>query len=269
MIPESLLTKRRRDFYFMTTESTTRFSDRVAHYIKWRPGYPDEVYAELINRKVIATGNTIADIGAGTGLSAKLFLKHKHPVLAVEPNAAMRNAGQELLIDQPIQFYNGTAEATQLPAASVDTIVAAQAFHWFNTQTARKEFQRILRPNGQVILIWNDRIVRGDDFSEAYEEALRYFAIDYAQVDHKQITDTAFDAFWGTGNWQTFAIPNVQELTFEGLLGRVLSSSYMPKEDHPDFSFMQHVLKKIFLRYQNNGSVAMRYDTRVFYGSLN
>jgi SAM-dependent methyltransferase len=251
------------------TATTERFTDRVAHYIKWRPNYPHALYAALVEQEVVQPGAVVADIGAGTGISAALFAEQVHTVFAVEPNAPMREAGAALFAQEPrITWHNGTAEATGLEAASVDVVVAAQAFHWFRAEETRAEFNRILRPGGQVLLLWNDRITKGDGFSEAYEEALRYFAIDYAKVDHKQISTPVFDAFWGVGNWRTTSVPNVQELTFEGLLGRVLSSSYMPQENHPEFPFLQNVLKKIFLRYQQNGTVTMRYTTRAFYGPL-
>ncbi|MCA6361836.1 MAG: class I SAM-dependent methyltransferase [Bacteroidetes bacterium] len=252
------------------SQTTERFSGRVANYVKWRPGYPQALYDALRQNGALTPGDVIADIGAGTGISAMLFAQNGHTVQAVEPNEPMRNAGCEFTAMQPlVNWHAGTAENTGLTAQSINTIAAAQAWHWFDSPETAAEFRRILKPGGQVVLIWNDRITQGDGFSEVYEDALRYFAIDYAKVDHKQFGEASFNKLWGEGNWRETATENVQLLTFEGLIGRVLSSSYMPDETHPEFGFMKNVLKKIFLRYQENGTVTMRYHCRAFHGILN
>lgn len=252
------------------SQTTERFSSRVANYIKWRPDYPQALYKALLEHGVLTPEAVIADIGAGTGISAQLFAAHNHTVMAVEPNQPMREAGQAALAKQPlVSWHNGTADKTGLPSHSADAVIAAQAWHWFDTPETKTEFKRILKPAGQVVLIWNDRITTGDGFSEVYEDALRYFAIDYDKVNHKQFGEDAFNQLWGNNKWKEITVDNVQHLTFEGLLGRVLSSSYMPDEQHPEFEFMKHVLKKIFLRYQENGTIAMRYNTRAFHGTLN
>ncbi|MGL5889670.1 MAG: class I SAM-dependent methyltransferase [Bacteroidia bacterium] len=250
--------------------TTERFTGRVANYVKWRPDYPQELYDALCKQGAIMPGAVVADIGAGTGISAQLFAANNHRVFAVEPNQPMREAGQDFLANQPlVSWHNGTAQTTGLPDSCADAVVAAQAWHWFDTPETVAEFRRILKPGAQVILIWNDRITSGDGFSEVYEDALRYFATDYDKVDHKQFGEASFNKLWGHGRWKETRADNVQHLTFEGLLGRVLSSSYMPDETHPEFEFMKHVLKKIFLRYQENGTVAMLYHSRAFHGQLN
>ncbi|MCU0432637.1 MAG: class I SAM-dependent methyltransferase [Bacteroidia bacterium] len=252
------------------SNTTERFSGRVANYVKWRPGYPQALYEALLKNNTLATTDVIADIGAGTGISAALFAQNGHHVIAVEPNEPMRMAGIEFTATLPlVSWHPGTAHQTGLDTQSINAVVAAQAWHWFDTPETAAEFRRILKPGGQTLLIWNDRITHGDGFSEVYEDALRYFAIDYAKVDHKQFGEASFNKLWGEGRWRETTTENVQLLTFEGLIGRVLSSSYMPDETHPEFEFMRSVLKKIFLRYQENGTIAMRYHCRAFHGILN
>jgi SAM-dependent methyltransferase len=147
-------------------------------------------------------------------------------------------------------------------------IVAAQAFHWFDSEKTKNEFQRILKPGGFVVLMWNDRRTDSTDFLKAYEDLLQMFGTDYNQVNHRNISDERLDAFWGKGNWKMFSEENHQDFNFESLKGRLLSSSYVPGESHPDHAFMLGVLKKIFLRYQENGTVRFEYDTKVYYGTL-
>lgn len=171
-------------------QPTQRFSDRVENYIKYRPGYPAALVELLEEGGALAAGATIADIGSGTGLLSQLFLRRGLEVIGVEPNEAMRRAGEHLLVGwQNFTSLCGQAEATGLEAASVDLVVAGQAFHWFEQTAARKEFSRILKAEGWVALIWNDRLVEGPPFAAAYENLLHAYAKDYAQVNHKNIDE--------------------------------------------------------------------------------
>ena len=111
----------------MKSNSTTRFSDRVAYYIKYRPGYPAKVIT-LLNREIgLSPATVIADIGSGTGISSELFLKNGNRVFGVEPNQPMREAAESRLAGYDAFIsINGTAEATTLPDASVDLVTAGQ-----------------------------------------------------------------------------------------------------------------------------------------------
>src|SRR5438552_226529 len=124
--------------------STTRFSNRVEQYVKYRPSYPKEIIPFLENTIDLNPSFVIADIGSGTGISSKIFLANGNTVYAVEPNNEMRNKAEELLwqYDSFISI-NGTAEQTTLADTSADMIVAGQAFHWFDAVKAKIEFRRI------------------------------------------------------------------------------------------------------------------------------
>jgi SAM-dependent methyltransferase len=107
--------------------STTRFSSRVANYVKYRPRYPEAAYDLITARCGLSDDSVIADIGSGTGISSELFLAHGHHVTGVEPNAEMRAAAESLLAAYPrFTSMNGTAEHTTLPAASIDLLIAGQ-----------------------------------------------------------------------------------------------------------------------------------------------
>ena len=95
------------------------------------------------------------------------------------------------------------------------------------------------------------------------------FAIDYLDVNHKNLDETIFNDFFGKTNYVLKSFDNFQYFDFEGLKGRILSSSYMPEEGHKDCNFMISVLKKIFNRFQENGKVTIEYDTKIYYGKLN
>ncbi len=263
-------------------KATERFSDRVENYVKYRPGYPAEVLERLRALHVLNENAVIADIGSGTGISSLLFLEQGHEVFGVEPNKDMREAAEKML-DGKSKFHSidGTAENTKLEDHSIDLIIAGQAFHWFDVEITKAEFKRILKPGGHVVLMWNDRRTDSSDFLRSYEDLLKLFGTDYLKVNHKNIDENVFDSFFGKGKWNSFSLDNFQDFTFEGLKGRLFSSSYVPAEDHPDSAFMISVLKKIFTRYQEHlpaaavpahgqagGLVRFEYDTRIFYGQL-
>jgi SAM-dependent methyltransferase len=250
-------------------DSTNRFSHRVENYIRYRPGYPVLILPFLTGAGILEAGMKIADIGSGTGISSELFLKNGNAVYGVEPNKEMREAAERLLKSYKNFFsVNGTAERTTLPAAAVDMIVAGQAFHWFDVAKASVEMKRILKPGGYAVLIWNDRKTDAGPFLTDYDALLHKYCIDYSEVNHKNIDAKVMDAFFGKANWKEEIFPNAQLFDLEGLKGRILSSSYAPPEEHPNFVPMMHAMKELFDRYNNKGKVSLDYDTRVFYGKI-
>jgi SAM-dependent methyltransferase len=252
---------------------TNRFSDRVDNYVKYRPHYPDEVIGFLLSEKILFPGAVIADIGSGTGISSELFLKNNYKVFGLEPNEPMRQAAESLLQNYSEKglfiSVDAKAESTTLENESVDLIVCAQAFHWFNNDAFKKECRRILKPNGYAALIWNDRRTDSTDFLKVYEDFLQMFAIDYKQVNHKNTQDSnIFENFFGKGNYKEKSFYNFQEVDLEGLKGRVLSSSYMPNQGHQDFDHMIYCLRKIYNRYQEENKVRLDYDTKIYYSQI-
>lgn len=253
----------------MSSNATTRFSDRVDLYIKYRPGYPSEVIPLLAREIGLTPSSVIADVGSGTGILAEMFLQHGNRVFGIEPNTEMREAGESLLraYDQFVSI-NGMAEDTTLPDASVDFITAAQAFHWFDVANTKREFQRILKPSGFIVLLWNDRRTDTTAFLQGYEQLLQDFSLDYQQVNHKNVSDETLRQFFGAGGYKEVALFNCQLFDYEGLEGRLLSSSYAPMQGHPNHALMLARLREIFDAHQVNGQVSFDYDTRVFYGQM-
>lgn len=253
---------------FLGMDALNRFSDRVDAYVKYRPTYPSEVIAFLREKTFLKSDSVVADVGSGTGISAELFLKEGNAVFGVEPNKEMREAAERLLkgYDQ-FQSVDGRAEQTTLKDASVDLIVAGQAFHWFDRKLCKSEFKKILKKNGVVVLMWNDRRTDTTQFLQAYEDFIKMFATDYLQVNHKNIDEEIFKSFFENG-YQMESFLNYQYFDLEGLKGRILSSSYMPGPGHSDFDFMMSVLKKIFNRFAEDGKVTIEYDTKIYYGQL-
>ena len=117
-----------------------------------------------------------------------------------------------------------------MPDASVDFVVAGQAFHWFRPDETRIEFARILKPGGWAVLIWHDRNVDSTPFLRAYEAFVRRHSTDYDQVSHKYLASyAALERFFAPNQMKLIQQHNQQRLDFDGLRGRLLSSSYIPK----------------------------------------
>ena len=247
--------------------STERFTDRVADYVRYRPDYPPALLAWLRDSLGMSPAWTIADIGAGTGISSKLFLDAGHEVVAVEPNAAMRGAAVAWLGGNPgFSAVDGRAEATGLADASVDLVSAAQAFHWFDQQAVKPEWRRILRPGGLVAVYWNSRRLTGTAFLEGYERLLQDYGLDYSSVSERYGDDAHMRDWFGAGLRGMARFDHGQRLDFDALRGRLLSSSYAPRPGHPRHAPMLAALERLFADTAVDGHVDFDYDTRIFAG---
>lgn len=249
--------------------ATERFSDRVADYVRYRPDYPHALLDWLRDELGVTNDWRVADVGAGTGISSKLFLDAGYCVTAVEPNAAMRAAMTEWLGSVPgFRAVAGRSDATGLPDHGIDLATVAQAFHWFDPENTRREFRRILRSRGLVAIWWNSRRLTGTPFLEGYEALLQRHGIDYAAVAERHADDAQMRAWFGAGLRGTARFEHRQRLDFDGLRGRLLSSSYTPRPGHPGHAPMMHALRELFAATAVDGVVAMDYDTRIFAGGV-
>lgn len=248
---------------------TERFTSRVAQYSQYRPGYPRALLDSLVDNYDLTPSKIVADIGSGTGLLTKLLLDNGNQVYGVEPNAAMRNAAERLLAGYSrFLSIEGSAEHTTLPASSVDLVTAGQAFHWFDPKAARLEFARILHPCGMVALIWNSRPPATSAFLTEYEELTRRFTNDSVRIDHHTTEESGINPFFSPSSFERASFANFQDLDFEGLLGRLTSSSYIIAAHHPAYSRMVAELRDIFDRHARHGVVRMDYRTNLYIGRL-
>lgn len=252
----------------MTKDNTTRFSNRVDDYVKYRPGYPSEMRTYLQTAFEVTTDKIIADIGSGTGISSDYFLQAGYQVIGVEPNAEMRNKSEALLSHYPsFSVSPGTAEETQLSDSSVDVIIAGQAFHWFDVEKCKIEFKRILKGAGPLVLFWNERLT-ASAFEIAYDQLIVDHAIDYVKVDHRNVDMGSIQKFFSPETCELRTFPNQQIFNYEGLQGRLLSSSYMPQKGDAGYEAMIKDLEILFETYQENNVIQINYATKVYVGYL-
>ena len=244
-----------------------RFSDRVEDYVRFRPSYPTALIDLLVEVADVGPGKTVADIGSGTGILTALLLEAGSHVIGVEPNSAMRSAAEERFTAHP-RFISqeGLAEATGLDDDSVDSVTAAQAFHWFDVDDTRREFLRILRPGGSMALIWNNRRLEGTPFLSAYEAFLEEWGTDYTVVRTTHEVGDSLARFFGPGGMEQRRFDYEQILDYQGLEGRLLSSSYAPPRSDPTCPTMLEALGILFAEHSVDGRVRMEYDTNVYFG---
>jgi ubiquinone/menaquinone biosynthesis C-methylase UbiE len=241
---------------------TTRFSDRVENYVKYRPSYPAEIITFLEKYYNLRNDRRIADIGSGTGIFSELFLRAGYPVIGIEPNDHMRKAAEIRLSN-----YSGfssrkhRAEQTGLKTHSLDFITVAQAFHWMDPVQTKKEFFRILKPEGHIVLAWNLRL-RHSPFLQSYHALRQKFAIDYKE--NKMVDEERIHIFFHPMLVRVHSFPNIQQLDFEALKGQLLSASYMPLPGHPSYSAMINELISLFIEHNENGLVKMEFETKLF-----
>jgi ubiquinone/menaquinone biosynthesis C-methylase UbiE len=258
------------------TDPTQRFTNRVAYYHAARPRYPAALLECLQREAGLTPESIVADIGSGTGISSEIFLRHGNTVYAVEPNDAMRAEAETHYGSDPnFKSVAATAEATTLPAASVDLVAAGQAFHWFKLPETPAEFKRILKPDGYVCLFWNSRQMDSTPFLTEYEDLLKRYSVDYNEVNHRSQTREKdaderdkIQRLFGHDNYRLFMFPNQQATDEATLIGRALSSSYVPLEDHPNHAPLMAALRALFAARQQNGQVMIEYTTEVFLGRL-
>ncbi len=250
------------------SNATSRFSDRVDNYIRYRPGYPPQVVETLKSECGLKHEHRIADIASGTGIWTRLLLENGNHVIGVEPNAEMRQAAERLLAGfSNFTSVAATAEATTLPAHSLDFVTAAQAAHWFNRDQSRQEFVRVLKSGGWLALLWNERLTDSTPFLRDYEQLLLTFGTDYQDIRHERTTD-AVNEFFDPDPFKERTFPIRQEFDYTGIEGRLLSSSYAPGPDHPQYVPMLRDLRRIFEEHAVNGQAAFDYKTRLYFGQI-
>ena len=249
-------------------DPTKRFSNRVENYLKYRPTYPPAIITLLETECGLTPQSVIADLGSGTGLLTELFLKNGNPVFGVEPNLEMRVAGERVLAKYPrFSSVNGAAEATARADHSVDVVVAGQAFHWFDRAAARAEFLRILQPGGWVVLAWNGYRVESSPLMAAYQDLVVRYGTDYSEV-RREVVGCDVESFYAPGSCECARFEFQQVFDYEGLKGRLLSASYAPEPDHPNYDAMLREVRKVFDANQKNGKVVFEYETELYYGQL-
>lgn len=251
-----------------TRDPKSRFSDRVADYIRYRPSYPEALIDFLEMEGDLQEGDRIADVGAGTGKLTELLLKRDRTTYAIEPNQEMRAAAYSLLSKYPnFQTLNGSAESIPLLDGEIRLLTIAQAFHWVDAKKFRQEAKRCLADGGQAAIIWNSR--RNDlPFMRDYQQMLIEMVPEYELTREKSDDLEKIRTFFGHDQYIRKVFPYRQTFDWEGLQGRLMSASYCPKPSEPGHIPLMTKLRSLFDGYEKNGQITFVYDTVVYLGAI-
>jgi ubiquinone/menaquinone biosynthesis C-methylase UbiE len=246
-----------------TLQPTKRFSNRVENYVRYRPSYPAEIVPFLESKLGLKKEDRIVDVGSGTGLFAEILLKQGYSVTGIEPNEEMRAAGDKRLGQYPgFTSRRHRAEQTGLRHESVDLITVAQAFHWMDQEKTKKEFERILKPGGHIVLAWNLKL-KNSPFLESYHKLKEEFALEPQLID--KLAEEEIAEFFQPKKMNIDYFENIQMLDFDSLKGQLLSSSYIPLPDHESYDEMISRLIQLFVAHNENGFVKMAHETKVYW----
>lgn len=222
---------------------TGRFSNLGEQYARYRPSYPQEALEAIVSGT--EKGKTIVDIGAGTGISARALADLGYSIIAVEPNAGMRDAAEP---HTHVRWVDATGENTGLPDHCCARVVYAQAFHWVEPEAAIAEAVRIVEPGGRLCAIWNEADPNCP-VADEYKNATLACATnpEVAQVrtlsgqsilESRLLTDPTLQFFY-----------QVQPMTLDELIGRAFSTTYAPTESEPQQRLVQR-LTETFAKYK-------------------
>lgn len=206
---------------------------------------------------------TLADVGCGTGISSRLFARRGINVIGVEPNADMLAMAKKNStgLSEHLRFVSGTAEDTTLTDGSVDTVLCAQSFHWFNQEKAFQEFHRILKDHSFIVLMWNIW-----DFAHPCTQA-------YAEIIERLLDPKISEAklpmpIFPPNMFVTLpkcVFANSQTLDRSLLIDRVFSTSYAPVDEKLS-NILKAELNILFDKFSKDDALILQYETHVYKG---
>jgi SAM-dependent methyltransferase len=254
--------ERHRMSRYVPEDTVARFNDRADDYVKYRPSYPAAAIDAILDGLGAPERLVAADVGAGTGISARLLGDRGARVIAVEPGEVMRGAAAP---HPRVEWVSATAQATGVADASVDLVLCAQSFHWFHTREAVAEFARILKPGGRLAIMWNRRST-ADPLTAAYRQAI-LDAGGEVPAERMPFEPGIISADGLFTPVQRHAWPNTQRLDRAGLIGRAHSASYVPKSGEAGQQLLNR-LHELYASYADAaGFVTLVYETEVFLSS--
>lgn len=239
-----------------------RFCDRAEAYAKYRPSYPTEAITAVLSELGEPSHLTAADIGAGTGISARLLADRGLHVWAIEPNAAMQQAA---LTHSHVTFQAGTAEETGLATGSINVVTCFQSFHWFEPVKSLIEFRRVLRPSGRLALVWNDRD-QDDPFTAQYTQLIRV-ASDQHPAESQHVRTVEAQALATSVMFQNFRqhqFRHRQPVDLQALIGRVRSTSYLPQTGAIYEQLVADITQLYEQWVEKSGAIELVHRTIVF-----
>ena len=242
------------------------FSKKAEYYDSFRPSYSDAFISEMVLRGIIGEGKSVADIGAGTGILSRQLAESGSCVIAVEPNASMREKAVSGTNGLDVKVLDGSAENIPIGDCGIDSVFAGQAFHWFDPVLFAKECRRILRPGGNVVLVWN-RKKSGEMEKERKKIVDSYeHAVDSFHCSWDERLEGISEFF--SENFEMKSFPNDLRETEEEFIGRTLSASHALESGSPLMEEYISRWRDFFRKFQRDGIITTENETVAFWGRL-
>jgi SAM-dependent methyltransferase len=179
----------------------------------------------------------VVDLGAGTGLMTRVLLDVAGEVVPVEPDAGMR---AQLNASTPgVRALDGSAEGIPLPDASVDAVIAGQAYHWFDHEKAHAEIARVLRPGGVLAPVWNIR----DESVGWVAQLTEAFEGRHVPAHEGRMAEAEFGPLFGPVEAEQF--PMTVSMTGDDLLALMESRSYFVTAPATERAVMSQRVREI------------------------
>ncbi|NJL69534.1 MAG: class I SAM-dependent methyltransferase, partial [Microcoleus sp. SM1_3_4] len=235
----------------------------ASDYVKYRPSYPAAAIDKILEGLGEPSQLIAADIGAGTGIASRLLAERGIRVLAIEPNAEMRQAAKT---HDLVEFKAGSSETINLPDRSIDLITCFQSFHWFNPVLSLPEFRRILKPGGRLAVVWNLRD-RSDPLTLGYTQIAKSGSQNHPAEKRDRAIDPLQASFDFT-DVRSCDFANRQDVDLTGLIGRATSASYIPKSG-PQLEKVISDLTELYEAHCGDRTfVSLVYKTRVYLANV-
>jgi SAM-dependent methyltransferase len=207
----------------------TNFGAAAADFAHFRAGFPDSIFDRLAALGIGACGETIVDVGTGTGTLARGFALRGCKVIGIDPDGRLLDQAQKLDVaaSATVEYKIGSAEAIPLPDGIADVVSAGQCWHWFDGPKAAREFSRITKPHGRVIVAYFSWIPAPGSVVEATEQLIMKHnrnwrfgggnGFDLGSLPHLQAA--------GFSKVETFSYDLDIPYTAEGWRGRIRASA--------------------------------------------
>ena len=254
--------------YNVEKDSKKFYSGKQDDYSKYRPTYPIELF-DFLSKEYNIKNKELVELGAGTGIFSKIVSSYCQKLYYVEPNADMINKGKDFCKDcSNIEFINKSAESTELPEKSVDMILAVQSFHWFDKTNVKKEVNRILKPNGDFAIIWNDWEADNNTFGKEYFSYISTWnnKLTGKKYQHKNVDDRK--NFFQNGKYKTYTFSHSKNYTLNMVIGLSKSLSYAPKEGDEYYNEFIEGIIDIFNKYKKDDIVRFDFNTEMYIGKI-
>lgn len=252
------------------TEFSARFTGKSAEYAQYRERYePDAILPLLREWCGLSAEWTVADIGAGTGMAGDLFRGNGNRVIAIEPNAEMRDVCAALHAgDEGFTTLDGSAEMTGLADASVEMIAVGRALHWFDAGEAMREFRRILKPAGWVTILSCGRCEDGREENVAFTKLMQTRTGRSITLDPLLAVYRRLESFFAGGQFHHAEAAGEMSLNWMELRGLTLSLSHAPMPGSADFPAFESDLHRYFLQFQMDGRIRLTSKTWISAGQF-